>query len=113
MAVHAPNSVMAWDTGRGGAALHLCCDEGGSRRWRLVSRLTRRYGEEERMREPDDTGGTDSPMSAEHDCLSLNPWPHVRATRTPSPQSLTFPPGRAGRERRLSGRVRVTLSDMR
>ena len=50
--------------------------------------------------------GTDSPVSAEHDCLSLSPWPHVRATRTPSPQTLTFPPGRAGRERQLSGRVR-------
>ena len=31
---------------------------------------------------------------------------------TPSTQSLTFPPGRAGRERRLSGRVREVPSDM-
>ena len=29
MAVQAPNKVMAWDTGRGGAALHLRGDEGG------------------------------------------------------------------------------------
>ena len=28
MAVQAPNSVMAWDTGRGGAALHLRGDDG-------------------------------------------------------------------------------------
>ena len=26
MAVQTPNSVIAWDTGRGGAALHLCGD---------------------------------------------------------------------------------------
>ncbi len=32
MAVQAPNKVMAWDTGRGGAALHLCCDDGVSTR---------------------------------------------------------------------------------
>ena len=30
MAVQAPNSVMAWDTGRGGAALHLRGDDGVS-----------------------------------------------------------------------------------
>ena len=32
MAVHAPNKVMAWDTGRGGAALHLRGDDGVSTR---------------------------------------------------------------------------------
>ena len=65
------------------------------------------------VEEPDEARGTDSPKSAEHDSLPLIPWPHVRATRTPSPQPLTFPPDRAGRERRLSGRVREALSDMR
>ena len=38
MAVQAPNKVMAWDTGRGGAALHLCGDgvvfAAPSPRWR-------------------------------------------------------------------------------
>ena len=70
-------------------------------------------GEKERAGEPGNTEGTDSPVSAEHDSLSLSPWPHVRATRTPSPQPLTFPPGRAGCERRLSGRARVAFSDTR
>ena len=32
MAVQAPNKVMAWDTGRGGAALHLRGDDGVSTR---------------------------------------------------------------------------------
>ena len=32
MAVQAPNSVMAWETGRGGAALHLRGDDGVSTR---------------------------------------------------------------------------------
>ena len=34
MAVQAPNKVMAWDTGRGGAALHLRGD-GVVWRWRV------------------------------------------------------------------------------
>ena len=67
------------------------------------SGAARRHGTVER--EQDEARGTDSPVSAEHDSLPLIPWPHVRATRTPSPQSLTFPPGRAGCERRLSVRA--------
>ena len=57
------------------------------------------------VEEPDEARGTDSPKSAEHDSLPLIPWPHVRATRTPSPQTLTFPPDRAGRAREATLRA--------
>ena len=69
-------------------------------------------GEMEQVKGPENTEGTDSPVSAEYNSLPILLWPHVRAKRTPSTQSLTFPPVRAGRERQLSGRVRVTQSDM-
>ena len=56
-------------------------------------------GEMEQVKGPENTEGTDSPVSAEYNSLPILLWPHVRAKRTPSTQSLTFPQDRAGCER--------------
>ena len=53
--------------------------------------------------------GSDSPESAEYDSLTFFHGLMYALHDTPSHQSLTFPPGRAGRERQLSGRVREVL----